>query len=158
MKKALGFLLLAGVAFAGGWLYSGSNGGAAAADGIQVVMYQNPSCGCCGEWVKHMESNGFSVEVHKFDENVNDVKRRENITQDIASCHTAYVGGYLVEGHVPARDIKRLLSEQPTDIRGLTVPGMPVGTPGMEQPDGRVDRYDVLAFDADNNVRVYASY
>ncbi len=68
------------------------------------------------------------------------------------------MGGYLVEGHVPAQDIKRLLADKPTDIRGLTVPGMPVGTPGMEQPDGRVDRYDVIAFDADNNTRVYASY
>lgn len=156
-KKLVGFVALAFVAFAGGWFYAGGQP-AAGGEGIEVVMYQNPSCGCCGEWVKHMEANGFDVEVHKHDVNVNDIKRQENITPAIASCHTAYIDGYLVEGHVPARDIKRLLAERPDNIRGLTVPGMPVGTPGMEQPDGRVDRYDVLAFDEANRTTVYASY
>jgi hypothetical protein len=154
-NKYLGFLVLATAAFVGGWLYAGNGSGG---DGIKVVMYQNPSCGCCSLWVRHMEQNGFDVEVHKHGVNVNDIKRQERIGPQLASCHTAYVGGYLVEGHVPAQDIKRLLADKPTDIRGLTVPGMPVGTPGMEQPDGRVDRYDVLAFDADNKTRVYASY
>jgi hypothetical protein len=155
-KKGIVFVALALVAFAGGWLWAGTE--TADGTGIQVVMYQNPSCGCCANWVAHMEENGFEVEVHKHDVNVNDIKRKENITQEIASCHTAYIDGYLVEGHVPARDIKRLLAERPSNIRGLTVPGMPVGTPGMEQPDGHADRYDVIAFDADNKTSVYASY
>ena len=155
-KKVVGFLALAIVAFAGGTYWAG--GQTVDGEGVQVVMYQNPSCGCCGEWVKHMRANGFEVEVHKHDVNVNDIKRQENITPKIASCHTAYVDGYLIEGHVPARDIKRLLAERPTDIRGLAVPGMIVGSPGMEEPGGRVERYDVLAFDADNKTSVYASY
>lgn len=155
-KKGLGFLVFAIVAFAGGWFWA--SGEPVQSNGVQVVMYQNPACGCCAKWVEHMEANGFTVEVHKHDVNVNDIKRKENITQEIASCHTAYVEGYLIEGHVPARDIERLLAERPDNIRGLTVPGMPVGTPGMEQPDGRTDRYDVLGFDADNKTSVYASY
>ncbi|NKB89392.1 MAG: DUF411 domain-containing protein [Acidobacteria bacterium] len=155
-KKLVGFLVLAVVAFTGGWLYAG--GEAVASNGVKVVMYQNPSCGCCSKWMEHMQANGFDVEVHKHDVNVNDIKRKENITPEIASCHTAYIEGYLVEGHVPARDINRLLAERPDNIRGLTVPGMPVGTPGMEQPDGRVDQYDVLAFDSANKTSVYASY
>jgi hypothetical protein len=156
-KKVLLFLALAGVAFAGGSYFAGGQT-TAGGDGIQVVMYQNPSCGCCGEWVKHMQANGFEVEVHKHDVNVNDIKRKENITPEIASCHTAYIDGYLVEGHVPARDIKRLLAERPTNIRGLAVPGMITGSPGMEQPGGHADPYDVLAFDATNKTSVYASY
>ena len=155
-KKVLGFLALAAIAFAGGSYFAG--GQTADGDAIQVVMYQNPACGCCGEWVKHMQANGFAVEVHKHDVNVNDVKRKENITPAIASCHTAYIDGYLVEGHVPARDIKRLLAERPTNIRGLAVPGMITGSPGMESPDGHADPYDVVAFDANNSTSVYASY
>jgi len=153
-KKVIGFLALAIIAFAGGSYWADGQ----AADGIRVVMYQNPSCGCCGEWVKHLQANGFAVEVHKHDVNVNDIKRQENITPQIASCHTAYIEGYLIEGHVPARDIKRLLAERPISIRGLAVPGMIAGSPGMEQPGGHVERYDVVAFDADNNTSVYASY
>ena len=153
-KKVIGFLVLAVAAFVGGRYWVANQ--AVAGEGVQVVMYQNPACGCCGQWAKHMRANGYEVEVHKTDANVNDIKRRENITPRLASCHTAFIEGYIIEGHVPARDIARLLAERPTDIRGLTVPGMVSGSPGME--DGRVERYEVLAFDDDNNTSVYASY
>ena len=144
---------LAILAFAGGWLWGGS-GGSDAGAGTQVVVYQNPACGCCGKWIAHLERDGFEVEVHKTNE-VNRVKEREGITAATAACHTALVEGYVVEGHVPARDIERLLSERP-DIKGLTVPGMPAGSPGME--GGRSEPYDVLAIAHDGSTSVYASH
>ena len=117
-------------------------------------MHQNPACGCCGEWAAHMRRNGFDVQVNKTAE-LNRIKEREGITAKTAACHTSYIDGYVVEGHVPARDIKRLLRERP-NVRGITVPGMPAGSPGMEGP--RRDNYDVLTFDANGNTAVYSSY
>ncbi len=108
-----------------------------------VVVYRSPTCGCCGEWVTHMRRNGFPVEEHEVDD-VDPFKQRAGITPQLASCHTAFVDGYALEGHVPAADIKRLLSERPAG-RGLAVPGMPLGSPGMEVGDRR-DAYDVLLF------------
>ena len=149
--KRIAVIAVVLVAFAGGWLYAGRT---PMADGTQVVMYQNPACGCCSKWAAHMESNGFTVEVHKTDQ-LNSIKEREGITAATAGCHTSMIDGYLVEGHVPAREIARLLSERPA-VKGITVPGMPMGAPGME--GGRTDRYDVLTIDHEGNTAVYASY
>jgi hypothetical protein len=126
------------------------------ADPIEVRAYMSPTCGCCSLWVEHLEENGFEVErVYRDDMRV--VKQSFGITDRLVSCHTAIVNGYVVEGHVPAADIRRLLAEAPDGIRGLAVPGMPIGSPGMEVDD-RVDPYDVLAIGADGSVEVFASY
>ncbi len=106
-----------------------------------VVVNKTPTCGCCGLWVKHLEAAGFAVEVHDFD-NLGPIKERVGVPYGMGSCHTARVGGYFIEGHVPAADVARLLEEQP-DAKGLTVPGMPLGSPGMEVASGEVQPYDV---------------
>ncbi|KGM57624.1 copper amine oxidase [Lysobacter arseniciresistens ZS79] len=106
-----------------------------------MLVHKSPSCGCCVHWVEHMREAGFTVEVRDVD-NVQAVKDRVGVPTGKASCHTAEVGGYFIEGHVPAADVKRLLAEAP-EARGLTVPGMPAGSPGMELPDGRVQPYAV---------------
>lgn len=108
-----------------------------------VTIYKNPACGCCGEWVKHMRANGFRVEVHEIVD-VAPIRRKAGVPEALASCHTALVGGYAIEGHVPAGDIRRLLRERPK-VKGLAVPGMVVGSPGMEQ--GPAQPYSTIAFD-----------
>lgn len=118
-----------------------------------VTVYKSPTCGCCGEWVKHMQGNGFKVETHDLND-VSPIRRRYGIPGSLASCHTAVVGGYAIEGHVPAADIKRLLRERPRVI-GLAVPGMVIGSPGMEQ--GAPQPYETLAFDAQGS-RVFARH
>jgi hypothetical protein len=119
-----------------------------------VVVYKTPTCGCCKDWVKHLENNGFTVEVHDMDY-VSPLKTQMGIPNQLQSCHTAKVGDYFVEGHVPAKDIKRLLQEKP-DIAGLTVPGMPMGSPGMEGP--RTMPYNVLGLKHDGSTKIYARY
>ena len=126
--------------------------GVAATD--EVVVYKSPTCGCCKQWIKHLEANGFTVTA-KDVANVTPYKAENGVPMRLASCHTAKVGGYVIEGHVPAADIKRLLKERPK-VTGLTVPGMPEGSPGMEGP--RPQRYDVLTFDAGGRVSVFASH
>jgi hypothetical protein len=121
-----------------------------------VVVNKTPTCGCCGLWVKHLEAAGFAVEVHDFD-NLGPIKERVGVPFGMGSCHTAEVDGYFVEGHVPADDIKRLLRERP-EAKGLTVPGMPAGSPGLEVPSGRVDRYDVLLVGKDGKTSVFATH
>lgn len=106
-----------------------------------LVVYKSPTCECCHRWVEHMQANGFRVVVHDVAD-VAPVKRQHGVPAELGSCHTALVGSYVLEGHVPAEDVKRLLRERPSLV-GLAVPGMPAGSPGMEV--GRVDRYDVLA-------------
>jgi hypothetical protein len=119
----------------------------------QVTVYKSPTCGCCGEWVKHMRANGFSVTVHDVMD-VTPYRRRSMVPDHLGSCHTALVGGYAIEGHVPAGDIRRLLRERPRII-GLSVPGMVVGSPGMEQ--GPPQPYSTIAFD-ERGTRVYARH
>lgn len=119
-----------------------------------VRVWKSPSCGCCGDWVEHMRAAGFPVEVHDV-QNVMAVKTENGVPAEHASCHTATVDGYVLEGHVPADLVQRMLAERP-DIEGLLVPGMPVGSPGMEM-EGRKDDYDVLALSGDGSVMVYAS-
>ena len=98
-----------------------------------ITVYKSPSCGCCKMWIEHLESEGFTVEAFDSDD-MTAIKKELSVPRQMSSCHTAKVGGYTIEGHVPAADIRRLLAEQP-DADGLAVPGMPVGSPGMEYGD-----------------------
>jgi hypothetical protein len=121
-----------------------------------VVVHKNPSCGCCESWITHMKAAGFPVEVRDVD-NLNAIKTKVGVPYAKGSCHTAEVGGYFVEGHVPAADVKRLLAARP-QAKGLTVPGMPAGSPGMEVPDGTVQPYDVELVALDGTTTVFAHY
>ena len=122
-----------------------------------LELWKDPSCGCCQDWVDHMQANGFKVTVH--DTGNNAVRTRLGLPQKLGSCHTALVGGYLVEGHVPASDVRTLLRHKPKAL-GLAVPGMPVGSPGMDGPEygNRRDRYDVLLVARDGSTHVFNSY
>ena len=122
-----------------------------------VFVWKDPNCGCCKEWVKHLEANGFKVKVN--DAGNSAMRARLGIPAKLGSCHTAIVGGYAVEGHVPAADIQRLLKEKPQAI-GLTAPGMPIGSPGMDTAvyNGRKDPYDVLLVLKDGSTKVWASH
>jgi hypothetical protein len=120
-----------------------------------VAVSKDPSCGCCEAWVEHLRGQGFPVNVTETAE-MSRVKARLGVPQALASCHTAEVGGYVIEGHVPAAEIKRLLAERPAG-RGLAVPGMPVGSPGMEVEGTEPDTYEVVLFGA-NGQRTFARY
>ena len=120
----------------------------------EITVYKSPSCGCCSKWIEHLEANGFTVKTEDVAD-INAIKSEFGISRELASCHTAIVDGYLVEGHVPAQSIQRLLTERP-QVAGLAVPGMPTGSPGMEGPNPQ--RYDVIAFDAAGGRRVFESY
>ena len=120
----------------------------------RVVVLKDPTCGCCNGWVAHLRGAGFTVTVTDTDR-INAVKKRHGVPDDLASCHTAEVGGYVLEGHVPAAEVKRLLVERP-QARGLAVPGMPMGSPGMEM-DGMTDTYEVILFKPSGR-RTYARY
>ncbi len=127
-----------------------------AAQSLPVVeMTRHPQCGCCGKWADHLRAAGFEVKITET-KRMWGVKRLAGVPKDLDSCHTATVGGYIVEGHVPASDIKRLLAERP-NVKGLSVPGMPIGSPGMEV-GGRTEPYDVLSFDANGGTDVFQSY
>jgi hypothetical protein len=117
-----------------------------------IVVYKTPTCGCCNDWVDHVKEHGFPVVTHDLDQ-LDGVKRQLGVPAGMISCHTATVRGYTVEGHVPADLIRKMIDERAA-FRGLTVPGMPVGSPGMEGP-WKQD-YDVLAFDDRGNTTVYA--
>jgi hypothetical protein len=119
-----------------------------------VKVFKSRTCECCGNWVRHLEANGFAVEVNDVPD-VDRVKQEHHVPARLGSCHTALVGGYFIEGHVPAEDVKRLLKERPR-IAGLALPGMPIGSPGMEGPDPQP--YDVLAVDAKGDTKVFASH
>jgi hypothetical protein len=135
-------------------------GGGAAASATKpppMQVWKSPTCGCCKDWIAILEAEGFSVKA--IDEGNAAVRQRLGIPARLGSCHTALIGGYAVEGHVPAREIRRLLAEKPAAV-GLTVPGMPIGSPGMDGPEygGRRDPYDVLLVLRDGSTRVFASY
>ncbi len=125
---------------------------ALAAEPPTVEVYKSPTCGCCSEWVTHMKKNGFNVQVHEV-RNVTPIRQRFGVPDAMESCHTATVGGYAIEGHVPAADVKRLLREKPK-ATGIAVPGMVQGSPGMEQGP-RKDPYQVLLFDGSGRVTVF---
>jgi hypothetical protein len=121
----------------------------------EVVMHKDPNCGCCGQWAEYLQANGFRVKT-VMEDDMQSVKRRFAVPQRLTSCHTAKVGDYVIEGHVPASAIKRLLREKPA-VAGLSVPGMPLGSPGMEVP-GKKDAYDVVAFDKAGKTAVFESH
>ena len=124
-----------------------------------VEVWKNPSCGCCGDWIKHLQANGFRTKVNEVD-NAALMRRRVGFDDKHGSCHTAWVGGYALEGHVPAREVKRLLMEKPHGVVGIAVPGMPIGSPGMDGPEygGRKTPYDVVLVKRDGSASVYQSY
>lgn len=125
------------------------------AEGLPLVkVWKSPTCGCCGKWVKHMQAAGFRVEVTDVD-NVDPIKTANGVPLRLASCHTALVGGYVIEGHVPARDVRRLLKERPA-IVGLAAPGMPAGSPGMDVPGS--PPFDVLSLGKDGTTTIYATH
>lgn len=146
-------LLGAGVA---AWLQRGQVM-AATPQGTPVELWKDPSCGCCHDWVTHMEAAGFQFKVHDIGNT--GARARLGLPQKLGSCHTALVGGYVIEGHVPAADVRRLLQQKPNAL-GLAVPGMPVGSPGMDGPvyGNRRDPYDVLLVARDGSTRVFSSY
>jgi hypothetical protein len=120
-----------------------------------LTVYKSPTCGCCAKWTEYMKKAGFDVTVHETP-NVGEVKAEHHVPSDVASCHTAIVGGYIIEGHVPAEAVRRLLKEKP-DIAGLAVPGMPIGSPGMEGDGSVKQHYDIVAFRRDGSHYVYES-
>jgi hypothetical protein len=130
----------------------------AMAEGVpKMHVLKDPSCGCCGAWIKVMRLAGFDVSVQEAsNEALFRFKLKSGITEELASCHTAMIGGYLVEGHVPPGDVKRLLAERP-DALGLSVPGMPWGAPGMG-PESERDAYDVLLFRKDGSTEIFSRY
>ena len=121
----------------------------------EVVMYKDPNCGCCGKWAEHMRSAGFPVK-EVASPRMDLVKQEAGVPEALGSCHTAKVAGYVVEGHVPAADVRRMLAEKPA-IRGLSAPGMPLGSPGMEGPYP-AERYDVVSFDAQGRSAVFSKH
>ncbi|CAB5711758.1 Uncharacterized copper-binding protein [Delftia tsuruhatensis] len=156
-RAVLRRLALAGVALAAPALWA-----AAPAKRIPVEVWKDPSCGCCQDWVVHMEQNGFAVTVH--DTGNNAVRAKLGLPTRLGSCHTALVEGYVLEGHVPAADVHKLLRQKPKAL-GIAVPGMPVGSPGMDGPEygGRKDPYDVLLvtknlMNSDVTTQTFTSY
>lgn len=130
--------------------------GAAAPKPTPITVYKDPSCGCCKNWVEHLRANGFAPEAHDRAD-MDALKESLGVPTALRSCHTAVLGRYVIEGHVPAADVKQLLATKPAKTVGLAVPGMPAGSPGMEM-GGRVDRYDVIAFAPGGATRVFARH
>ena len=149
MKTALA--LTGAVALVAGLSLSGAQ-----SSGATMTVQRDPGCSCCLAWVQHLEQAGFKATVTESAE-MPAVKASKGVPDAVRSCHTGTIGGYVVEGHVPAEDIKRMLKERPK-IVGIGVRGMPAGSPGMEVASGRVDAFDVLAFDANGKVTVFASH
>ncbi len=120
----------------------------------EITVYKSPTCDCCQGWIHYLEDNGFAVEAHDI-ENMSEIKSRYGVNQEVKSCHTAIIDGYVVEGHVPVEGIKRLVAEKP-DIVGISAPGMPMMSPGMASliPKG----CDVIQFDKNNNTEVFSEY
>ncbi len=139
-------VLIAGTAFA---TLSSRDAGA-----LEITVYKSPACGCCSKWIAHLEANGFKVVAHDR-EDMTSVKIENGVRREFSSCHTAVIDGYVIEGHVPAEDIQRLLQDRPA-VAGIAVPGMPIGSPGMEGPNPQA--YDVVTFDAVGNTNVFASH
>jgi hypothetical protein len=138
-------------------LAAGAAGSARAAPLPPMQVWKSPTCGCCKDWIAIVQRAGFKVQ--SFDEGNNAARARFGLPARYGSCHTARIGGYVVEGHVPVREIRRLLDENP-DAIGIAVPGMPVGSPGMDGPEygARRDPYEVLLVHRDGSSRIYASY
>jgi hypothetical protein len=149
-KSGLHKLATVAVLAIGVWLTHGATSAMAA----EITVYKSPWCGCCTGWVDHMKANGFSVTV-KEREDLSPIKRQYSVPENLESCHTAEIDGYTIEGHVPAEDVMRLLAERPK-AKGLAVPGMPIGSPGMEQGSEK-EAYPVVLF-GDDGQFVYARH
>ena len=146
MRKTVGLAVL-------GLVMALTSGGAEAQRPVGIDVFKDVTCGCCANWVEHLRRSGFAPTSTNVDD-ITAVKNKHNVPAQARSCHTALVEGYVVEGHVPAAQIQRLLKDRPA-IRGLAVPGMPIGSPGMEGPNARP--YDVLAFDKNGRTTVFAT-
>jgi hypothetical protein len=120
-----------------------------------IEVWKSPTCNCCSKWIEHLHQEGFNVISHN-ETAMNPLKTKLGVPQPLASCHTGVVGGYVIEGHVPAEDIRKLLADKPA-ARGLAVPGMPIGSPGMEQGDRR-DAYDTVLFTAEGTTQIFAEH
>ncbi|WP_366524224.1 DUF411 domain-containing protein [Brevundimonas sp.] len=119
-------------------------------------MYKTPTCGCCTAWVDHMRGAGFEAQVNELPD-LRSIRSTQGVPEALASCHTALIGGYVLEGHVPAADVRKLLTEHPEAV-GLVVPGMPLGSPGMETPDGQREPYETLLILKGGGTRVFARH
>ncbi len=124
--------------------------------GPLVEVFKSPTCGCCGNWVEIMRKNGFAVHTTDLND-MTQIKKSRGVPADVQSCHTAVVNGYVVEGHVPPADVHRLLKEKPA-VAGIAVGGMPIGSPGMETPYVKAEPYNVMSFDKNGAMRVYAKH
>lgn len=124
---------------------------------VDVIVYKSPTCSCCDGWVEHMRNAGFNVRTEVRDD-LDSIKAAGGITPKLASCHTAKIGGYTIEGHVPAADVRRLLKERPADVVGLAAPGMPMHSPGMQAEGLPPKNYDVITIKKDGTVEVYSRY
>lgn len=162
--KILSTLVLSFAVLAGGVAFL-SQSGEVNAENAEVVthpnlpvvtVYKSATCGCCKAWVSHLEKNGFQVKAHDVG-NMLEYKQKAKLGAGMGSCHTAFVDGYAVEGHVPAKDLKRMLLEKP-DISGLTVPRMPMGSPGMEVPGQPADAFQVISYKDGEEVEVFTDY
>ena len=122
----------------------------------EITVYKTPACGCCSKWVDHLKENGFQVTVQDV-ESIAEYSRRHGVPDAARSCHIGVVGGYAIEGHVPAAEIQRLLKERP-QAKGIAVPGMPIGSPGMDFPGGPPGRYSVVMIGEDGKTSVYQQY
>jgi hypothetical protein len=124
--------------------------------GPLVEVFKTPTCGCCSKWVEHMRTSGFIVRTTDMND-LSQINSSRGVPEQVQSCHTAVVNGYVVEGHVPAADVHRLLKEKPA-IAGIAVGGMPAGSPGMEFPGVKAQPYDVMAFEKSGTTRVFAKH
>ncbi|NEP77130.1 MAG: DUF411 domain-containing protein [Okeania sp. SIO3B3] len=124
---------------------------------LNITVYRTPTCGCCKGWVEHIKQNGFQVtDIVKPESEIQTIRQKYNLPSNLASCHTSEIAGYLVEGHTPVADVKNLIANKP-NIAGISVPGMPIGTPGMEMGD-RQESFNVFAFQKDGQTKVFNSY
>lgn len=121
----------------------------------EITVYRSPTCGCCENWEDHIKDSHFSIKDNVSDD-MQAIKKKYGVPDQLGSCHTAIIGGYVIEGHVPAKDIEKLLKEKP-NVVGLSAPGMPMGSPGMEMGN-RKDDYRVMSFDKDGNFKVFAEH
>jgi hypothetical protein len=126
------------------------------AAGRLVEVFKTPTCGCCSQWVEHLRQSGFTVRTTDLND-LTDIKKSRGVPEQVQSCHTAVVNGYVVEGHVPADDIHRMLKEKPA-IAGIAVGGMPLGSPGMDFPGTKAQAYNVMSFDKSGATRVFAKH
>jgi len=126
-----------------------------ALNSVEMTVYRNESCGCCGKWITHAQQNQFNVKS-VISEDMQAIKEKFEVPEKLASCHTAIVGGYVIEGHVPAEDIKKLLQTKP-NVVGIAAPGMPLGSPGMEMA-GQKNAYRVVSFDKEGKFGVFAEH